>query len=43
MLPSRIIGIGETVSDILFKEDVCQQLGNNISDELVATLQNERI
>ena len=66
-----IIGIGETVFDILFKninagyiyakmqgindqarriamaqrwsQDVCRQLGNNISDELVATLQNERI
>ena len=26
-----------------WSQDVCQQLGNNISDELVATLQNERI
>ena len=70
MNSSRIIGIGETVFDILFKninagyiyakiqgiddstqriamaqrwsQDVCRQLGNNISDELVATLKNER-
>lgn len=76
MNPSHIIGIGETVFDILFKnnqpqkavpggstfnsivslgragmncamaqrwsQNVCQQLGNNISDELVATLKNER-
>lgn len=48
----RVIGIGETVLDILFKndqsariamaqrwsQDVCQQIGNNISDELVKEL-----
>ena len=44
---AKIQGIEDQASRIAmaqrWSQDVCRQLGNNISDELVATLKNERI
>lgn len=44
---AKMLGMDDQTSRIAmaqrWSQDVCQQLGNNISDELVTTLQNEQI